>query len=87
MVGDSLTQGTLPYPGRCVRERRLGDLDDRRIHQSRRSNEGKRDKHTGLTSVDAIREKSGDSDLWVIALGTNDAGLYKRDKSRRSSTR
>jgi lysophospholipase L1-like esterase len=80
VVGDSLTQGTLPFQADA-----FANVDwatstiDAFISRGVRT-KVKRDKHTGLTSVDAIREKSGDSDLWVVALGTNDAGLYKRDK-------
>ena len=40
----------------------------------------KKDHYTGLTSVDAIRATSGDSDLWVVALGSNDAGIYAKAK-------
>ena len=40
----------------------------------------KKDRYTGVTSVDAIRATAGDSDLWVIALGSNDAGIYAKAK-------
>lgn len=40
----------------------------------------KGDPHTGLSAVDAIRLTSGDSNLWVVALGTNDAGFYPADE-------
>ena len=80
MVGDSLTIGTEPYQADAFAN---VDWDsstiDAFISRGVRT-KVKRDKNTGLTSVDMIREKSGDSDLWIVALGTNDAGLYKRDK-------
>ncbi len=40
----------------------------------------KADPHTGLTAVDAVRETSGEPDVWVVALGTNDAGIFSNDK-------
>ena len=80
VVGDSLTQGTLPYQADAFSNVGWGGSTiDAFISRGVRT-KVKRDKHTGLTSVDAIRAKSGDSDLWIVALGTNDAGLYKRDR-------
>ena len=32
--------------------------------------------------MDAIREEYGDSDLWIVALGTNDASFYKKEKTQ-----
>lgn len=80
VVGDSLTIGTMPYQsdaffyagwGHCA----IDAYNSRGIRTKL-----KKDRHTGLTSVDAIRSKSGDSDLWVVALGTNDAGIYAKAK-------
>jgi lysophospholipase L1-like esterase len=80
LVGDSLTQGTLPYQADAFTNVGWGSSTiDAFISRGVRT-KVKRDKNTGLTSVDAIRSKSGDSDLWIVALGTNDAGLYKRDR-------
>ncbi len=80
VVGDSLTQGTLPFQAEAFANVGWGTSTiDAFISRGVRT-KVKRDKNTGLTSVDAIRSKSGDSDLWIVALGTNDAGLYKRDR-------
>ncbi len=80
VVGDSLTVGTVPYQADAFvsvgwESSTIDAFNSRGIRTK-----AKRDQNTGLTSVDAIRAKSGDSDLWIVALGTNDAGFYKRDK-------
>ena len=75
VVGDSLTVGTVPYQARAFT--RFGWSDTAiDAHNSRgvRTKVGS-DPRTGLGAIDAIRARSGDSELWVIALGTNDAGI------------
>jgi lysophospholipase L1-like esterase len=80
VVGDSLTLGTMPYQTDAFANVGWGSSTiDAFISRGVRT-KVKRDKSTGLTSVDAIRSSAGDSDLWIVALGTNDAGLYKRDR-------
>jgi len=80
VVGDSLTEGTLPYQADTLSYLDWSStaIDAFRSRGIRTKMKG--DPHTGLTAVDAIRETSGDSDLWVVALGTNDAGFYPLDK-------
>jgi lysophospholipase L1-like esterase len=80
VVGDSLTIGTMPYQAEALSavgwERASVDAyGSRGIRTKVRS-----DPHTGLTSVEAIRASNGDSELWVVALGTNDAVNYGRSK-------
>ncbi|MEO8266236.1 MAG: GDSL-type esterase/lipase family protein [Ilumatobacteraceae bacterium] len=80
VVGDSLTLGTLPYQADALTGAgwARSTID---AHGSRGiRTKVKSDRNTGLTAVDAIRETSGDSVLWVVALGTNDAGLYPKPK-------
>jgi lysophospholipase L1-like esterase len=80
VVGDSLTLGTLPYQDAALTSAgwtgsAIDAFKSRGIRTKIRA-----DQHTGLTAVDAIRNKWGDSDLWVVALGTNDAGIFSKDK-------
>lgn len=80
VIGDSLTIGTMPYQSEALANAgwwhsAIDAYGARGIRTKL-----KKDQHTGLTSVDAIRQTSGDSDLWVVALGTNDAGIYAKAK-------
>jgi lysophospholipase L1-like esterase len=75
VIGDSLTVGTLPYQADAFTRFGWGNtaID---AHNSRGvRTKAKSDSHTGLTAIGSIRSKSGDSELWVIALGTDDAGI------------
>jgi lysophospholipase L1-like esterase len=78
VVGDSLTSGTMPYQSDAFTEAGWSRtaIDAYRSRGVR--TKVKKDPHTGLTAVDAIRSTNGDSDLWVVALGTNDAGVHPR---------
>jgi lysophospholipase L1-like esterase len=80
LIGDSLTLGTLPYQADALSgagwARSTIDAHGSRGIRTKM----KSDKNTGLTAVDAIRATAGDSVLWVVALGTNDAGLYPKPK-------
>jgi lysophospholipase L1-like esterase len=75
MVGDSLTTGVLPYQADAFSD--VGwarsAIDAYRTRGVR--TKAKADPRTGLTAVDAIRSTAGDSDVWIVALGTNDAGI------------
>ena len=80
VIGDSLTEGTVRYQADAFAA--VGwaqsSID---AHNSRGvRTKVKADPHTGLTAVDAVRETSGEPDVWVIALGTNDAGIFSKDK-------
>jgi lysophospholipase L1-like esterase len=80
VIGDSLTIGTLPYQADAFSEVGWGHTaidayNSRGIRTKLNS-----DVHTGLTAVDAIRAKAGDSERWVIALGSNDAGIFPKPK-------
>jgi lysophospholipase L1-like esterase len=80
MVGDSLTNGTLRYQADVFSaagwaQSAIDAYDSRGVRTKVRA-----DPHTGLTAVDAIRATSGDSDLWIVALGTNDACIFSTDR-------
>lgn len=82
MVGDSLTVGTMPY-----QTDDLAAAGWTRATIDAYTSRGvrtkvKADRHTGLTAVDAIRDQDGDTDAWIVALGTNDAVIYNKDKQR-----
>jgi lysophospholipase L1-like esterase len=80
VIGDSLTEGTLRYQADAFAAVgwNQSTID---AHNSRGvRTKVKADPHTGLTAVDAVRESSGEPDVWVIALGTNDAGIFSKDK-------
>jgi lysophospholipase L1-like esterase len=80
MVGDSLTIGTLPFQADDFATAGWTHSSiDAFISRGIRS-KMKADQHTGLTAVDAIRGNSGDTDAWIVALGTNDAAFYSHDK-------
>ncbi|HZX55435.1 MAG TPA: GDSL-type esterase/lipase family protein [Ilumatobacteraceae bacterium] len=80
LVGDSLTEGTLPYQADTLSylDWSSSAIDAFKSRGIRTKMKG--DPHTGLSAVDAIRETNGDSDLWVVALGSNDAGFYPLDE-------
>ena len=80
VIGDSLTIGTMPYQGEAFAEAGWRHTEIDAYNSRGIRTKLKKDQHTGLTSVDAIRATSGDSDLWVVALGTNDAGIYAKAK-------
>ena len=40
----------------------------------------RRDLYSGLGAVDAFRESWGDTDVWIVGLGTNDAVLYSKHR-------
>lgn len=80
VIGDSLTIGTLRYQADAFASAgwahsTVDAHGSRGVRTKLQS-----DRYTGLTAVDAIRAKSGDCDVWVIALGTNDAGIYPNAK-------
>lgn len=80
VVGDSLTSGTVPYQANAMSEvgwtrTTIDAYRGRGVLTKIRP-----DLHNGLAAVNAIRETSGDSDLWVVALGTNDSGIYPRNR-------
>ncbi len=76
MVGDSLTSGSLLYQADDFAAVGWPDawID---AHASRGiRTHVSADPHTGLTAVDALRARHGDTRMWVVALGTNDAGIF-----------
>ena len=80
MVGDSLTCGSLPFqPDDFVVAGWSHSAIDAYVSRGVRT-KVKADLHTGLTAVDAIRQSSGDTEAWIVALGTNDAVIYSSDK-------
>jgi lysophospholipase L1-like esterase len=80
VIGDSLTIGTLPFQADAFTTTGWGHSAVDAYGSRGIRTKIKKDLHTGLTAVDAIKATSGDSDLWVIALGTNDAGIYAKAK-------
>jgi len=80
VVGDSLTEGTMPYQAETLSYLGWTGTAIDAFKSRGIVTKEKADPHTGLSAVDAIRSASGDSDVWVVALGTNDAGFYKQDK-------
>lgn len=80
VVGDSLTTGTVAYQANAFAdvgfERTTIDAFQSRGVRTKL----KKDPHTGLTAVDGIRETAGDSQLWVVQLGTNDAGIHRKEQ-------
>ena len=80
VVGDSLTTGTVPYQADAFAavgfERTTIDAYRSRGVRTKVT----RDPHTGLTAVDAIRETVGDSQLWIVELGTNDSGVHHKEQ-------
>ena len=75
VIGDSLTVGTQPYQADDLRgagweSATLNAYVSRGIATKMDS-----DPNTGLTAVDAVRWSGAEPDLWIVALGTNDAGL------------
>jgi lysophospholipase L1-like esterase len=80
MVGDSLTCGSLPYQADAFAATGWSrSTIDAYVSRGVRT-KVKADHHTGLTAVDAMRAKFGDTKSWVVALGTNDAVIYKQSR-------
>ncbi len=80
LIGDSLTIGTMPYQAGAFSDVGwAGSMIDAYGSRGVRT-KVKSDLHTGLTAVDAIRTTVGDCDVWVVALGTNDAGIFAKAK-------
>ncbi|HSB85568.1 MAG TPA: GDSL-type esterase/lipase family protein [Ilumatobacteraceae bacterium] len=81
LVGDSLTVGTMPYQSDDLRaigwSRTMIDAYASRGVRTK----VRHDLHTGLTAVDAIRESWGDTEVWIVGLGTNDALIYSKRKN------
>jgi lysophospholipase L1-like esterase len=80
VIGDSLTTGTVPYQANA-----FADVGFERTTLDAFQSRGvrtkvKRDPHTGLTAVDAIRDAAGDSEVWVVELGTNDSGIHRKEQ-------
>lgn len=80
LIGDSLTIGTLPYQAGAFSDvgwagSAIDGYGSRGVRTKVKS-----DLHTGLTAVDGIRTTTGDCDVWVVALGTNDAGIFAKAK-------
>ena len=80
MVGDSLTCGAQPFQADAFGEAGWSHSTiDAYLSRGVRT-KLPADRYTGLRAVDAIRDKPGDTEAWVIALGTNDAVIYPSNK-------
>jgi hypothetical protein len=76
VVGDSLTVSTLPYQAKAfVTSGWMGSAFDAYVSRGIRTKVAAIP--TGLTAVGAPRAAHGDTAMWVVALGTNDAGIYR----------
>src|SRR5688500_11873807 len=74
-VGDSLTVGTHAYQAGDLRGTGWAVATINAYVSRGVATKMDSDPFTGLAAVDAIRANDGEPDLWVVALGTNDAGL------------
>jgi lysophospholipase L1-like esterase len=80
MVGDSLTVGTMRYQAQDFAAVGWSQSTiDAYVSRGVRT-KVRKDEHTGITAVDAIRRDSGDTDSWIVGLGTNDAVLYSKHR-------
>ncbi|HSB86250.1 MAG TPA: GDSL-type esterase/lipase family protein, partial [Ilumatobacteraceae bacterium] len=80
MVGDSLTVGTMRYQTQDFAaagwsQSAIDAYVSRGVRTKVRA-----DTHTGITAVDAIRKDNGDTEAWIVGLGTNDAVIYSKSK-------
>ena len=76
MIGDSLTYGSLPYQSdEFVAAGWSSAVVNGYPSRSVRAKVS-RDLYTGLTAVDGLRAKYGDTPAWVVALGTNDSIIF-----------
>lgn len=80
MVGDSLTVGTMRYQAQDFAavgwsQSTIDAYVSRGVRTKVRA-----DAHTGITAVDAIRKDDGDTEAWIVGLGTNDAVIYSKSK-------
>ena len=74
-IGDSLTIGMSPYlPSRAAASGWAGIRIDAFKSRGIRTKVGA-DPTTGLGAVTSMRQRFGDTDSWIVALGTNDAGF------------
>jgi lysophospholipase L1-like esterase len=74
-IGDSLTIGMSPYlPARAAASGWAGIRIDAFKSRGIRTKVGA-DPTTGLGAVTSMRQRFGDTDSWIVALGTNDAGF------------
>ena len=76
LVGDSLTSGAEPYQDRAFASAGWSSSAIDAYRSRGVLTKIAADPHNGITAVDAIRAADGDTDVWVVALGTNDAGIY-----------
>lgn len=76
MIGDSLTAGSLPYQQAAFLAAGFSSGVVNGYGSRGIATKVTADPYTGLTAVDALRTKHGDTPYWVVALGTNDSGIY-----------
>jgi lysophospholipase L1-like esterase len=77
MVGDSITERSKPALEAVLKDIGFQDVEIN-AERSRRIEVGAKKPTPGLAVVKYIAGASR-PDMWVIALGTNDAGLYEND--------
>jgi hypothetical protein len=76
VIGDSLTS-----IGQADLRAALADVGWTAVHVNAAASrsvfyKASRDPYTGLEAVDRLRSTSGDTACWIVALGTNDVGLW-----------
>lgn len=76
MIGDSLTAGSLPYQRAAFLAAGFSTAVVSGYGSRGIATKVTADPYTGLTAVEALRSANGDTPYWVVALGTNDSGIY-----------
>jgi lysophospholipase L1-like esterase len=80
MIGDSLTVGTMRYQSEDLAAAGWSQPTiDAYVSRGVRT-KVRADAYTGINAVDAIRKRTGDTDAWIVGLGTNDAVIYSKSK-------
>ena len=80
MIGDSLTAGSLPYQRAAFLAAGFSSAVVNGYGSRGIATKVSADPYTGLTAVPALRDAHGDTPYWVVALGTNDSGIYSSAK-------
>lgn len=70
MVGDSLTAGSRPAQLTAFEDVGWATSSINAFPSRGVRTKVAADAHTGLTAVDAIRSRTGDTSMWIVALGT-----------------
>ena len=80
MIGDSLTAAGPREHASALAAAGWSDASISAVSSRGIRTKASNDPHTGLTAVDAIRREDGDTTAWIVALGTNDAGIHSTSR-------